>query len=180
MQSKKPVFLLLLLLVLLVSSGFGGWYWGHRAAVSEVAFVYPYKVYDDFNLTKELQANLEQLRSQRQQIVDSLHVQVLSLERQLQEQGDPGIQEQYQAAVQRSQQVQEQFERDFQQTSERYERTIWNRLNTYTKEFGKQRGYQLILGATGGGGLMHADEGLDVTEELTAFINQEYAGDEGQ
>lgn len=53
---------------------------------------------------------------------------------------------------------------------------VWDRLNTYIREFGEQNGYQLILGTRGDGNIMHAAEKLDVTKAFLKFANDRYEG----
>ena len=53
---------------------------------------------------------------------------------------------------------------------------VWERLNAYIQEFGEQNNYNLILGTRGDGNIMHAKEGLDVTEAFLKFANDRYEG----
>lgn len=52
--------------------------------------------------------------------------------------------------------------------------TILNDINDYVKEYGKEKGYKIIFGASGSGNIMYADEGADLTEEVLKGLNERY------
>ncbi|MBI3136216.1 MAG: OmpH family outer membrane protein [Bacteroidetes bacterium] len=54
---------------------------------------------------------------------------------------------------------------------------IWDRINGYVQEFGKNNSYSYIYGANGDGSLMYADESEDITEDIIVYVNQRYAGE---
>ena len=72
----------------------------------------------------------------------------------------------YQKAIQKQLQ-----EEDLKSTQ-----TVTNDINDFVKEYGKNNGYQIILGATGGGTIMYADEGANLTEEILNELNREFEG----
>ena len=49
-----------------------------------------------------------------------------------------------------------------------------NRINDYLKEYGKENGYQYILGANGSGNVVYAKEGLDITQKVLNGLNESY------
>jgi outer membrane protein len=59
---------------------------------------------------------------------------------------------------------------------EEYSDEIWKQINHYIKEYGKDKHYDFIYGATGTGSLMYADSTLDLTVPLVKYINEKYAG----
>jgi len=48
-------------------------------------------------------------------------------------------------------------------------------VNTFLTRYGQQHGYDLILVATPAGSIAYAKPGLDLTEEVTTALNQEYS-----
>ena len=56
--------------------------------------------------------------------------------------------------------------------------TVINDINDYVKEFGKKKGYDIIFGASGGGNIMYADQGTDLTAEILEGLNAEFTGTE--
>lgn len=53
---------------------------------------------------------------------------------------------------------------------------VISQINAYIKKYGEQKGYTIIMAATEYGNLAYADEGLDITDEVLAGLNSEYAG----
>ena len=51
---------------------------------------------------------------------------------------------------------------------------IWDRLNPAITEFGKQRKYELIIGANGAGTILYGSSDRDVTDELIKYVNENY------
>ena len=58
--------------------------------------------------------------------------------------------------------------------SENY--NIVNDINDFVKEYGEQKGYRIIFGATGGGTIMYAQEGSDLTDEVLEELNAQFTG----
>jgi len=54
---------------------------------------------------------------------------------------------------------------------------IWDRLNTYIKEYGKAQKHKIILGTQGGGNVMYADDAVDLTDEVLHYANTKYEGE---
>ena len=52
--------------------------------------------------------------------------------------------------------------------------SVINRINEYLTEFGKQKGYTFILGATGTGNIVYADESRDITDIILKGLQEEY------
>ena len=63
----------------------------------------------------------------------------------------------------------------FEQLSTKYTTEVNERLNTYIKEFSKEKGYIFILGSGGQGNVMYVEETHDVTEELIKYVNNKYS-----
>ncbi|CAM1359157.1 OmpH family outer membrane protein [Tenacibaculum xiamenense] len=53
---------------------------------------------------------------------------------------------------------------------------VWERLNTYVREFGKERNYDVVLGAQGQGNIMYSKEEFNVTDEFIEYANSKYEG----
>jgi outer membrane protein len=51
---------------------------------------------------------------------------------------------------------------------------IYTKLGSYMKEFNKKRNYSYILGYQRGGGILFANDSLNITKEIISGLNQEY------
>lgn len=54
------------------------------------------------------------------------------------------------------------------------EKMIWERLNPYLVDYGKENKYTFILGANGTANVLYADEKMDITDELIEYVNKRY------
>ncbi|SEC56792.1 periplasmic chaperone for outer membrane proteins Skp [Tenacibaculum sp. MAR_2009_124] len=53
---------------------------------------------------------------------------------------------------------------------------VWERLNTYVREFGKERDYDVVLGAQGQGNIMYSKEEFNVTNQFIEYANSKFEG----
>ncbi len=51
---------------------------------------------------------------------------------------------------------------------------LFNRLSAFMKEYNKKRNYSFILGFQKGGGILFANDSLNITKEIVAGLNQDY------
>jgi len=51
---------------------------------------------------------------------------------------------------------------------------IWNQVNQFIEDYGKEKQYRFVLGATGEGTIMFGDKHVDVTDETLAYLNNRY------
>ena len=49
-------------------------------------------------------------------------------------------------------------------------------MSQYILDYGKNNNYDLILGADGNGVLMYANDKMNISEEITKYINSRYKG----
>ncbi|MCK6602774.1 MAG: OmpH family outer membrane protein [Bacteroidetes bacterium] len=48
---------------------------------------------------------------------------------------------------------------------------VFDALNVYVKDFGKEHGYKIIFGTVSGGNILYGAEGADITAEFIEFVN---------
>jgi len=51
---------------------------------------------------------------------------------------------------------------------------VLNQINSFVEKYGKEHGYDIILGTTTTGNLLFGDSGFDITEEVLNSLNQQY------
>ncbi len=131
------------------------------------------EVFNGFKLQKELRTKLENVQSARQAILDSIQLRLTAISSSSDfDPQNPG--EEFFSLRGLYQQRQKQFEEDNQRLSNEYDRQIWNQLNQYVKDYGKEHNYTIIFGANGQGNIMYASETRDITKELIDYINNKY------
>lgn len=135
------------------------------------------QVFSEFHLTKELNGKLSNTQQSRQAILDSMKIQVRSLDRQLQR--SPRNTTILDSLAQMADVLRlksEQFQTDNQRQLETYNQQIWAQLNQYIQDYRQEQGYSFVLGATGNGNVMAAMPDKDITEAVIAYVNERYAG----
>lgn len=61
-----------------------------------------------------------------------------------------------------------------QQENQRLTKAVLDEINTYLKQYGKDKGYTFILGATESGNIVYAAEGTNITEDVLQGLNAQY------
>lgn len=149
----------------------------------KVAYVNLNKVYNDFEMKKELEKKLTTVQDFRKKTLDSLELGLNIMSRTLQnfdQSGNKkGIEERMPEFQQRREEYfakQKSFEEDNAAMTGQYTEQIWKQINQYVKDYGKEKGYTYVLGADGTGAVMYAEEKNEITEEVIGYINQRYKG----
>ncbi len=71
---------------------------------------------------------------------------------------------------------QQAVEKQIQEDDKKSTQTVINDINDYVKDYGKQKGYKIIFGASGTGNIMYADEATDLTSKILEGLNAEFEG----
>lgn len=66
------------------------------------------------------------------------------------------------------------FEQYYTFSAQEMTKKVWDRLNPLLEDFGKEHGYQLIIGANGAGTVLYGAPGNDVTAEAIQYVNKKY------
>ena len=71
---------------------------------------------------------------------------------------------------------QQAIQKQIQEEDKKATQTVINDINDYVKEYGKEKGYKIIFGASGSGNIMYAAEDSDLTQEVLEGLNAEFEG----
>jgi outer membrane protein len=126
----------------------------------KTAFILNQKVFSAFEGKKELEKKLNDMKTRHQLVLDSVGALIRNKKND--------------ALLMTYQQYAQNFQIEQEQTTEQYTADIWKRINQHVSEFGKENGYDFILGASGDGGLMYAEEGNNITEDVIIYVNAKY------
>lgn len=142
--------------------------------IPKIAYVDAALLFQEFEGKKEMEQQLEQLQKGQKQQLDSISLQLKALEAMAQKEDSNRARwmdlQQYYNTLNQEYQAQQ------YQKSQEYTQAIWKQINQYTQEYGKEQGYDYILGAAGQHSLLYANEGKDITPAVVDYINQKYAG----
>ena len=167
-----------LFLILLLGGGLLFVYSGRP----KIAYIDLPKVYSGFDMKKELEMKYKNTSDARNMILDSLkmRLQQLSmkanaiLDKKSEEFGK--VAEQFSLLRQDYQMKESNFSENDRVMMEQYEKDIWNRINKYAKEFSAERKVDVLLGADGGGSVMHVNTNYELTDEFIKYVNENYQG----
>lgn len=70
------------------------------------------------------------------------------------------------------------YEGAFKEESEKLTQTVLEKINKFTADYAKRKGYDIVLGTTLSGNVLHAEPNYDITEDLIIELNKAY--DKGQ
>ncbi len=135
------------------------------------------QLYTEFELTKELDAKYLSISKKRLSLIDSFKNQHHTLESEFNTSTYENEKERLSSEIAMIQaKIREQEEIDTRIRIE-FEQQVWNQLNTYMLEFGKEKPYQVILGTRNEGNVLFINESNNITSELIDFSNKKYLGD---
>lgn len=136
------------------------------------------KLFDEFKLKKELQGELEKIKTVRKNITDSLEFELKVMVKGIQAEGQKDKAKLGEFEVKRQQYMEKkkQFEDDNETVGKQFNDQIIGQLNQYVKDYGEKNGYDYIFGADGSGFLMFSKEKRNITEEVKKYINERYKG----
>jgi outer membrane protein len=134
------------------------------------------RLYNEFDLTKELQTKITESSRAQKNNLDSLELELVSKAKKLEMTKSKNVIEIRDFELKREEFImrKQKFEQDQEQLTADYNNQIVSQINQYVKEFGKENAYDVIIGSNGDGTVMYGKEEMDITEEVLNFINQKY------
>ncbi|MHB8259770.1 MAG: OmpH/Skp family outer membrane protein [Bacteroidia bacterium] len=168
----------LIIFLIVLNTVFFSFYLYERLQVSKTAYISIQEVFNNFELKKEYEKKISLTKSSRKKIVDSLEFNLKILGKKIENENQKNKEDITVFEVKRSDYFEKKkaFEEDNLRQTKEYDEQIVTQLNQYVKDFGKEKGYKYIYGNDGNGSLMYAEEGDNITKEVTAYINLKYKG----
>jgi outer membrane protein len=143
----------------------------------KIGYVVIQDVFNDFELKKELQKKLENVKGYRQKIVDSLRIDLTILSKKIQtniaSKEEKDLFDRKKLEYNQKMQI---FEEDNLALTKQYDKEIITQLNQYVTDYGKKYNFDLIHGNNSDGSLMYGNDKYNVTKEVSAFINEKFKG----
>ena len=133
----------------------------------EIAYVDNQKLFDEFNMTKEMKRIGEKEFNMRKKELDSLYVIIQS----------DGLPESDKETLTKTFiEKRENFEAFNQTFAQQESAKIWKRINGYVAEFGNDNNYKIIIGSETKRDVLFAKESINITPDLITYINKKYEG----
>lgn len=165
--------------IIFLSLGVLGWMsYSNSNGNQRIAYMDVTRVFNEFNLKKELQKKYTSHMASQKKIIDSLGFMVQRMGMDLENAIKPDSVKMNRFMLKRKQYmtlVREYDEQDKQLNSQ-YDGQIFAQMNEYIKEYGAENDFDLILGSMGNGNIMQGSERMDVTSDVVKFINEKYEG----
>lgn len=135
------------------------------------------KVFDSFDMKKELEANLDANLLTKRKVLDSLSFQLQLLNQQYNAKVPSETElNNYQKLQQQFLYEKQQFEDFNEQTIANSNKQIIDQMTQYIKDFAIKEGYTYILGMNEDGNVLYGMESLDITDQAIKYINNSYQG----
>jgi outer membrane protein len=139
----------------------------------KIGFVTTLKVFEEFTLKKELEGDYKKVQIIKQTYLDSIKLNIQSLAvTSKQVDKEEKIADYKKVYLLKENQFNQENEALYQQ----YNEQIWKQLNQFIEDFGKENGYDYLLGASGQGSIMYANEKEDLTKQIIDYVNTKYSG----
>ncbi len=153
-------------------------YWLCGKQQNTIVWVNLSKVYNEFDLKKELEGKFKIVQTERKKILDSLELNLKVLGNQVELTKGKDEVKLYEFQMKREEYLtkKEQFEQDNAQLQGDYNQQVLTQINQYVKEYALSNNYSYVLGADGTGTLMFANDGKEVTGDILVYINNKYKG----
>lgn len=172
---KKNNYLLLFLVVTIVA--LLGYIALSLNKKSVIAYVDMETVYNDFSMKKELESKLTNVAQMRKHILDSIKIEANALSLAVKSEKDMEGLRKFEIKKQEYLMKQKNFEEDNQLLTQNYDTQIWKQINQYVKDYGKESGYEIIIGSAGNGSVMYSLDNLNLTKDVLEYINSRYKGE---
>jgi outer membrane protein len=141
------------------------------------------KAYNEFELKKELDKKLTTIQQLRKNNLDSLELGLKTMSNQMRQEKNILDQKAFDALVIEFQtrrqdflEKQKKFSEDNDAMTSQYMDQIWKQMNQFVSNYGKEKGYQSIVGGDGTGNVMYASPDIDITNDVVQYINKQYKG----
>jgi outer membrane protein len=149
----------------------------HSLFTKKIGYVDIPKVFNAFEMKKELESKYKQTEAGRKRVLDSLSFSLQMIANKLNSnKNDKNLVAEFDFRRDDFFKTKKRFEEDNAVLSEQYDKQILGQMSQYILDYGKKNKYDLILGADGNGTLMYADDALNISEEITTYINNRYKG----
>ena len=132
----------------------------------DLVYIDNIKLFNAFKMTKEIKSIEEAKINKEGKQIDSLYVKLQSI---TDKKEASNLQQQITYRSKAFQELQDNYTQNLSQN-------VWNRLNVYIKEYAEMNNLKIILGTSGNGNIMYAQEGIDITSQILEFSNQKYEG----
>lgn len=172
MKLKRDVAILLLLIIALF-----GYSIYLTFQTPKIGYIDLVKVYNEFDLKKEKEKDLKQIETGQNKVLDSLKLNLELIKRNyISTGGNDTLKNDYIMYLKNYETKSNEFEIIKDKLVQDFDDAIWKQLNQYIKDYSKEKGYDLMLGANGSGAVMYANPAYEISDDVIKYTNEKYNG----
>jgi len=150
---------------------------------TELVYVDVNKLMDGYKRTaivkKEYETKAATLKSNVDSLLTNWQTEIKAYEKEKASMTEKVLELKQQLLANKQQQInnyQKAVQKQLGQEDQKITQTVVNDINDYIKEYGESHNYNIIFGASGGGNIMYAKDGSDLTTEILEGLNNEFEG----
>ena len=141
------------------------------------AFFNADKVYNEYEMKKELEAKMQKMDEYQTFMIDSLKFQIRSMEQKaIAEPQNQGFQDQLKMLYDQFNFTAREFKERNEGISAQYNKMVLDQIRQKAKEFRMKRGLPYFIGQGESTDLIFYDEAHDLSDEFILFLNESYSG----
>lgn len=176
MSNKRFILQTLILAIVIV----GGFFAYHQFFEKKIAYVNLSEVYNKFEYAKNLEKKAELAITMRSNVMDSLKFGIEAEYRRIsslpEKARSADMVNNFNAMRQEYQARKEAYDKSSTEMVEQYEKQVWDQINKYVADYGKEEGLAVVMGGNGQGNVMYSDPESDHTDEVVTYINSKFQG----
>lgn len=139
----------------------------------KIAFIDYNEVYNNCELKKDLEKELQRVTNMRKSSLDSLQLQLNFLSNQVKSNtGGQAKLTEFEDMKNMYMNLEQQYKEENVRLKESYFGQIRNDISEKIKQFADANGYDFVFSLMGDGALQYGSEGKDITKDFQAFLNK--------
>ncbi|WP_295181709.1 OmpH family outer membrane protein [uncultured Christiangramia sp.] len=149
----------------------------------KTAYVDTKVLVQEYKEMKEVEAEFtsksDSVRQQLDSVAKSFQEEVQAYQSEMNSMSDAQRQEKERTLMQKQQMLQQQQQMQSNRLREQSTAamdSLVEKVKGYVKDYGKDNGYTYIFGSNESANIMYAEEGLDITQDVLAELNEQYGG----
>ncbi|GAA3591094.1 OmpH family outer membrane protein [Flavivirga amylovorans] len=134
----------------------------------DIVYIDNIKLFNGFNMTKDIKVVEDAKIRKKGKELDSLYA-IFQTIKDKENNNFKSLQQQIAYKSKAFQELQDNYSHNLSEN-------VWNRLNNYIKEYAETNNLKIILGTSGNGNVMFAQESIDITNQILEYSNIKYEG----
>jgi outer membrane protein len=154
------------------------WIIYQNRTIPKTGYILIQDVYNEFELKKEMEKKYLQAKNARDKILDSLafEVKIIANKIQAEQEKNKATIDHFNLKRDEYFQRKQSYDEDNAALTKQYDQEILTQLNQYIKDYAEANHYTYVFGNDGNGSLLYGIETLNITKEVSAFVNNKYKG----